>query len=131
MKNVLLLLLLMSIYSCLGIPKMPELDSDSKKELEGIKNYLKCDEIKQTYFSKTTDGKDYLSFTLEIYDVRRNNSNLDSINKVIFDLYQRNKYELNKCDQVNIYYFKEYTSALIRKAYFFDGNFKLIKVAYK
>lgn len=131
MKILLLLLILLSFYSCLHTPKMPELDSNSKKEFEGIKSYLQCDEIKQTYFSKTTNGKDYHSFTVEIYDVRRNDSNLDSMNHVIFDLYQRNKYELNKCDQITIYYFRKHAAAQLRKAYFFDGSFNLIKVSYK
>lgn len=110
---------------------MPEFNSKSKKDFIKIKNYLKCTNIKQKYYrEKSTKSGDYLSFSVIIYDVKRENANLDSLNNVIFDIYESNNYELKKCDKINIYYFRNHSMAKLRKAYIFDGNRNLIEIAY-
>lgn len=118
------------VSSCVNTPEMPELSSKSIREFNNVRKYLKCDNIKQRYKREYTNSYDRLSFSILLYDIRAKQINYDSLNKVILDIYEANKYKLKNCYHVSIYYLNNFENADLRKVYIFDGKRNLVEVAY-
>lgn len=124
-------LIVLLITSCMDVPKMPELNNSTKKTFDSVKNYLKCETIsyERTKQTKNDTTKLYLDFL--IYDLKRKNPNLDSINLVLMKKFEQNDFKLKDYYCISFFYFKDYDDAKLVRGFDYNGNGELIGVFYK
>ena len=109
---------------------MPKLTSKTKKTLDSVRKYLDCENVVENYKTKQKSGEPNRKYlTIDFYDVKREQVNFDSINKVVMDAYEANGFDLKKYYRVSLYYFDNYNNAHLKKAFFYDSTRKLVEIA--
>lgn len=123
--------MLFIVASCLDLPKMPALNKSTKKTVESVKKYLKCETISYSFTRQTKNDTTKLFLDFLIYDVKRKKPNLDSINVLLMKKFDQNDFKLKDCYRINFFYFKDYDDAKLVKGFRFNSDGVLIEEFYE
>ena len=108
------------LFSC-NLPPQKELNKDSLKKIESIKNELNAESIETSYISKSKNGVSKLYFEITLHDIIET-KNIENYNYRLIDAFNLSGYNLQKCDYIVFFYIKNYFKADLYKFYKLDAK---------
>jgi hypothetical protein len=105
------------ILTACDFPKLPkskkpkELSSITKNEIEQIKKELKIENLQYGFYTKKINGnKTMINFDITLSDID-DSVDFKPYNKRLIEAFNASGFDFKKCNKIDFYYFRKYSTA--------------------